>query len=248
MKIVTFNLRHVYDGDGINSLAHRAFLIYDKIKEEKPDVVAFQEMREKPLEVFEQLFGNEYIFAGQLREENYSDEGLYTMIRKESMQLLGLETIWLSPTPYVVASRFENQSEYSRICTQTLVRHKESGQVMNIFNIHLDHISEEARVLGINCAFDFIEEHTKKRSCPLVLLGDFNALPDSETISLCKERFTDVTGKIETTFHDFGRTASKIDYIFMSDELRNDVKDVKIWDNCENGIYLSDHYPIEVTL
>ena len=101
MKIVTFNLRHVYDGDGINSLAHRAVLIYDKIKEEKPDVVAFQEMREKPLEVFEQLFGNEYIFAGQLREENYSDEGLYTMIRKESMQLLGFETIWLSPTPYV---------------------------------------------------------------------------------------------------------------------------------------------------
>ncbi len=248
MKIVTFNLRCLYNGDGVNSLMHRAFLIYDKVKEEKPDVVAFQEVREKSLEVLEKLFLDEYVFVGQLREENYSEEGLYTMVRRETCQVLGFETIWLSPTPYVVASRFENQSVCSRICTQTLVRHKESGKVMNFFNIHLDHISEEARVLGVKCAFEFIEEHTKKRNCPLVLLGDFNALPDSETIKLCKEKFVEATEKVETTFHDFGKKAAKIDYIFVSEELKNEVKDVKIWDNCENGIYLSDHYPIEVNL
>ena len=41
MKIVTFNLRSRYKGDGINSFVHRAVLLCDKIEEERPDIIAF---------------------------------------------------------------------------------------------------------------------------------------------------------------------------------------------------------------
>ena len=39
IKIVSFNLRSQYTGDGINAFVHRAGLIYEKIKQEKPDIV-----------------------------------------------------------------------------------------------------------------------------------------------------------------------------------------------------------------
>ena len=44
MKIVSFNLRCVWKGDGINAFIFRAGMIYDKIIREMPDVLAFQEM------------------------------------------------------------------------------------------------------------------------------------------------------------------------------------------------------------
>ena len=39
IKIVSFNLRSQYTGDGINAFIHRAGMIYDKIKKEAPDTV-----------------------------------------------------------------------------------------------------------------------------------------------------------------------------------------------------------------
>ena len=250
MKIVSINLRSVYGGDGINSFIHRAVPLYDKIAEEKPDVVGFQEVVEGSLNIIERLFGNEYIFAGQLRNEDFKGEGLYTMIRKESCQLLGFETIWLSPTPYVPGSRFENQSKFPRICLQALVRHKESGERFRIFNVHLDHISEEAKVLGVKMTLDFLESYRERDGFPVVLLGDFNAHPDSETIKICKsfKDLKEVSEDIEVTFHKYGKEARKIDYIFMSQTLADRVKNTKIWDNERNGIYLSDHYPVATEL
>jgi endonuclease/exonuclease/phosphatase family metal-dependent hydrolase len=38
----------------------------------------------------------------------------------------------------------------------------------------------------------------------------------------------------------------KIDYIFVSTSLKEG--QVKVWDDVTDGIYLSDHYPIELEL
>lgn len=244
MKIVTFNLRCMYKGDGINSFVHRAVLLADKIEDEKPDVVAFQEVKAPSLKILERLLPD-YILVGQLRDADYGGEGLYTAIRKDTCQVLGFETIWLSPTPYVPGSRFENQSRFPRICLQAMVRHYESGQVIRLFNLHLDHISEEAKVLGMEAALSYAEEFKNKGNFPYVVLGDFNAHPDSNVVKLClKKELSDVTADIPTSFHKFGEVASKIDYILMSGEISEKVKNVQAWTQEENGIYLSDHYPI----
>ena len=62
MKITTFNLRCVYRGDGINSFVHRAVPLCDKINEEKPDVIAFQEVTVDSLRILEKLL-TEYILV-----------------------------------------------------------------------------------------------------------------------------------------------------------------------------------------
>ena len=58
----------------------------------------------------------EYTFIGHFRDNDYTGEDLYTAILNERIQLLGFESYWLSPMPYVAGSRYENQSEYPRIC------------------------------------------------------------------------------------------------------------------------------------
>lgn len=244
MKIVTFNLRSRYKGDGINSFVHRAVLIFDKIEEERPDVIAFQEVKEPHLKVLERLLPD-YVFVGQFRNENYEGEGLYTAVRKDSCHVLGFETIWLSPTPYLPGSRYENQSSCPRICLQTMVRSYANGEIIRIFNLHLDHISEEAKLCGMEAALSYAEAFKSKGNHPYVVLGDFNVCPDSEVIKMCLNReLFDVTEKIPVSFHKFGEKSAKIDYIFMSREIAEKAKNVQAWTEEENGIYLSDHYPI----
>lgn len=244
MKIVTFNLRSRYKGDGINSFVHRAVLIFEKIAEEQPDVIAFQEVKEPSLKILERLL-SEYLFVGQFRSENYAGEGLYTAVKKDTCQVLGFESVWLSPTPYLPGSRYENQSSCPRICQQTMVRNLESGEIIRVFNLHLDHVSEEAKLRGMKATLDYTENFKSQGNHPYVILGDFNSYPDSAVVKMCLENaLSDVSHKIPVSFHKFGEMASKIDYIFMSDKLAEKVKNVQAWIEEENGIYLSDHYPI----
>jgi endonuclease/exonuclease/phosphatase family metal-dependent hydrolase len=249
MKIVTFNVRCSWSSDGINSFIHRAGMIYEKIREEAPDVVAFQEIREKHLALLERMMP-EYTFCGQLRNADYGGEGLYTAIRTDRLQVLGMETFWLSPTPYVAGSRYEHQSDCPRICVMTQVRNKKSGQILRIYNLHLDHKDEEARVLGMKSVLDYVTAQNQKTELPAVILGDFNAKPNSEAIALCRAYegglLTDLTEEIPSTFHNFGRmtTDCKIDYIFVSPTLAEACTGVTVWADVHDGIYLSDHYPV----
>ena len=43
MKVVTYNIRNQWIGDGINGFIHREGMVVAKIKKELPDVVCIQE-------------------------------------------------------------------------------------------------------------------------------------------------------------------------------------------------------------
>ncbi len=250
-KIVSFNLRCVWYGDGINAFMFRAGMIFDKIMKEMPDVLAFQEMSEKHLDLLKRMLP-EYEFYGQFRSKNYAGEGLFTAVRKDAWNVIAYETFWISPTPYVAGSRFEDQSDCPRICVVTQIRHRETGKMLRLYNIHLDHISDTARIEGIQCVFEKMEEFNGKLSLPSVVLGDYNAYPDSETICFCNDyqspRMFDVTKDIPVTFHDFGKRGIKIDYIYVTERLKNAFIGADIWDTEREGIYLSDHYPVWVDI
>ena len=56
IKIVTYNLRCIWKGDGINGFIHRAGMIFDKINAELPDIIAFQEAIPKHIEFLKTAF------------------------------------------------------------------------------------------------------------------------------------------------------------------------------------------------
>ena len=251
MKIVTYNIRCQFDGcDEKNNFIHRAGLIYQKFTEEKPDVVAFQEMTAPILECLRRLLP-EYDFFGSGRLADYTGEGLYTAVRKDTCAVLSYDVFWLSPTPYVAGSRFENQSECPRSCVTLKVRDVKTNALHRSFNVHLDHISDEARQNGLKCLFEFVDRYNALDPVPVVILGDFNAEPDSKTMRFCFARkdLTEVTGDFKYTWHAFGdlSKATKIDYIFLSNEIASGVK-ATAWTDEKHGIYLSDHFPVGIVL
>lgn len=246
-KIVTFNIRNVWDKEGKNSFIHRVGMIYDKINKEKPDVIAFQEVLQPHVTLLERMFPD-YEFYGQFRNVDYTGEGVYTAVKKSDWQVIAYETFWISPTPYVSGTIFECQSPYPRVCNVLQIRNRENGKMLRTFNIHLDHISDEARIVGIRCVIEMMDKFNEKIEVPSIILGDFNAAPNSETIRYCNEykgtRIVDVTATLPVTFHNWGTDSQKIDYIYVTGGIEKSLTNVGIWDNCHDGIYLSDHYPV----
>lgn len=245
MKLVTFNIRCDFDQDGINSFQYRSHLILQKIESEKPDVICFQEVLPHIAQWLKEHLVDYYVI-GCGRDENLEDEQETIAYRKQSMDLLGMETYWLSLTPYEPGSRYKEQSICPRVCTDAVFMDLETKTIIRVVNIHLDHEGEEARILGIR---QILEKLSSSKSFPhakVILAGDFNALPNAEEIQEIKEcgKFKDVTTKIEGSFHDYGRLLDpeKIDYIFIEKQLT--CTSVERWMDVEKGIYLSDHYPI----
>lgn len=253
MKIVTFNLRSNLVKDGINNFRHRIGFIYEKLKEEMPEIIAFQEMGVMHLDMLTKLFP-EYTFVGNSRKPGIPGEGLHTAYRKDAFDMLSTEIFWLGPNPCDPATRFEGQSVHPRMCVQTLLRHNKSGDYFRIYNVHTDHNSEAVACRGLQCVLDQVAENKAALPAYTVILGDMNAEPKDGICQLAKD-FTAVplfeaTEEITVTFHDYGRRQPpvKIDYIFISETLKPAVASVKTWDDQQHGIYLSDHYPVVLEL
>lgn len=246
-KITTFNLRYQYTGDGKNSFISRAGNILEKINREAPDVICFQEGTDENIGFLKRNLSGYHVMFTQ-REKDFSGEGLSFAYRPEKLHLLKLDFFWLSETPEIPGSRFEKQSICPRICQSLLFKRISDGRLFRVYNLHLDHESDEATLLGIKCALNRIADEYKKLPLPFFLMGDFNSFPESDTVKYCNSftspKIVDLTSHIEFTYHEYGRIKNKIDYIYCDEETAKLPHTASPWTDEINGIYLSDHYPV----
>ena len=248
MKYVTFNIRCDFGQDGDNNFMYRKPLILEKIKQENPDVIGFQEVLPHVAAwLKEQL--TEYYIVGCGRGEVLDGEAMIIAYRKDRYQIASLETFWLSPTPYVPGSRYEVQSICPRTATDVVFQDLESGKIFRVINTHLDHEGAEARKLGLEQILAHLGEEKLFSDVPVILAGDFNAEPDSREMKLLKEKegLVNATEGIGITFHNFHRDdpndpQCSIDYIILKGEW--ELKKVEKWTEQKDGVCLSDHYPI----
>ncbi|MBE5734741.1 MAG: endonuclease/exonuclease/phosphatase family protein [Clostridiales bacterium] len=254
MKVVSFNIRSEWNADGINSFIHRIGLIYEKINQEEPEIIGFQEMMDGHLDVMKKLFPK-YEFLGCGRNKNLLGEGVYTAYRKDALIPVESKVFWLSDTPEVPESRFDFQ-RCTRHCIVNLFYHKASEKFLYVYNTHLDHyhlINKDAdpkvdsRTKSAKLILKRLDADLSTKKCPAIFMGDFNSRPDAESVKLCKEYgLTDISEGIANTFHKYGTITDncKIDYMFVTKDLVEIAKPAYIWENTKNGIYLSDHHPI----
>ena len=243
LKIMSFNLRVDNTGDGINSFTNRFHRVVEVLEREKPDIVGFQEVTNgMRARLRDHLPG--YTVQGCGREANYCGESMLIAYRKEEVELIRLENIWLSPTPSIPGSNFGgDQSGCSRMFTAALVKHRDVALPFYFINTHLDHVGKNARYLGAMQLVQYISAHREY----FVLTGDFNATPETPEIKLITSALgyrgaVDCTEGLGGTFHNFGRVPAerrvKIDYIF-TDACCKDryvVEDAPV-----EGQYYSDH-------
>ncbi len=243
LKIMSFNLRMENKGDGINYFFDRFDRITEVLDQEKPDVIGFQEVNDA-MRVKLRDYLTDYTIQGCGRGRDYHGEAMIIAYRKDAVELISLENIWLSMTPAIPGSRYGgDQSGCPRMFTAALLKHNDIKHPFYFINTHLDHEGGMARYLGSVQLVQYISLHKEN----FVLTGDFNATPETPEIKVITEALAyrdakDCTEALDGTFHGFGRIPAerqpKIDYIF-SDAPCTD--SYKVEDVPVEGKYYSDH-------
>ena len=207
MRIVTFNIRYGEARDGPNSWPYRSETLFELVKSFRAEVVCLQEaLKFQMEELARALDGYRWIGIGR-------DDGVDA---GEFVPLFLLNTVpepkawgsfWFSETPEVAGSIGWTASQ-SRICTWA----KWSG--LGIFNLHLDHMSEEARARSVELLLSRLADSPEET----IVCGDFNDVSDSRAVRLMVEAgFADLGASAGPTFNDFLPIApqdSRIDYVF----------------------------------
>ncbi len=160
---------------------------------------------------------------------------------------------WLSETPNVMSKGWG--ASYYRICVNVLLEHKETGVMLNVFNVHLDHQVEAARINGMK----LILQKAKATNYPTYIAGDFNCRVGSAahtataaSMQDCQAVAPETEGGI--TYNGWGSVAddatTAIDFCFVSKKNMTPLT----FDICRdrwgdaNANYYSDHYAIKATV
>ncbi len=247
LRIMSFNIR-CSDVNGVQ-VPDRKDIAVRQIKEVMPDVLGLQEVTPEWMkELVDTL--DLYDWVGLEREQGRSPldggESCPVFYLKERYKKVDSGDFWLSDTPDVPS--LGPGAGCKRICTWIKLKNRLTGQVFVHVNSHLDHISEDARVIGANVISRFIDEHFE--GLPVFFTADMNTFVGCEayntlTAKMKDTRFTAKNVKTYGTYHDCdpaGHEDYYIDFVLASPGVK-----VKAYRTVTRGVderFVSDHFPI----
>ena len=244
--VLSQNMRGADDGEN-KMISDRAPRFKQLVEKYKPDIIGTQETTPTWNSFFKDNL-KEYGMIGCSREGENAKSGEWNTIlyRLDRFELIDSDNFWLSSTPDKV-SRVPG-SKCNRLCTWALLKDKNTGNVFIMANTHLDHRTDEVREQQIEILLDNLSDMINKY--PLILTGDFNAVPDSLVYTAATEKLADARtdaienrSTIEYTFDSYGQKypGKIIDYCFYTK------KATATWYKVANdqfGGYVSDHYGV----
>ncbi len=208
-----------------------------------PDTVGLQEATPEWMKYLQASMGDIYDSVGLGRDGGSNGEHSAILYRKDRFDLIETGTKWMSETPDAV-SKFE-ESSLNRIFTYAILSEKKSGTEIMVVNTHLEHTSSTARERQVGVLLEFLKNYTRY---PIVLSGDFNATPESNvyrtvTAALADSSEIAKTAERRSTYHNYGKSAARIDYAFVSSQ-NIEVSHYQVITEKMNGMLPSDHYAL----
>ncbi|MDR9419764.1 MAG: endonuclease/exonuclease/phosphatase family protein [Gracilimonas sp.] len=244
---MTYNIRYATERDGINSWEHRK----NQLIQTKPDVFGIQEGLHHQVQYLDSAL-TDYKYVG-VGWDDGNTGGEYTAIfyKTNKLDVVDSDTFWLSETPDTVSVGWDASME--RITTWARFKERESNKEFWVFNAHLDHIGAQSRLNSLKVIRQFIDENNEDR-LPIILMGDFNAEPESDPITYLNWLMDDTRtiskrkpkGPVGT-FHGFDPEHPldrRIDYIFVSSGIEVLSYEAILEQN--EGHFPSDHLPVLV--
>lgn len=247
-----------------NAWTERAPRIVSLVNYESWDILTMQEVKHSQLQYLHQSL-TDYDYVGVGRDDG-ATKGEYAPIfyKKSRIECLNNGTFWLSETPDSVGSKGWDAA-LPRICTWAFLEDKTSGWKFWVFNLHLDHVGQKARVESARLVLRRISEMCD--NAPFVLTGDFNVNQHSEVYAelVGSRKLFDT---YESAHHRMAENGSfngfrtttygneRIDHIFVSNHFqvnRYGILTPFYWakdaESQEIQIrHYSDHYPISTVL
>ncbi|MBR0415468.1 MAG: endonuclease/exonuclease/phosphatase family protein [Clostridia bacterium] len=249
ITIVSANVRTYSPSDYLKkSWFYRADLLLKTVMEPQPDIIGFQEVTKMHYKYLTTVLPD-YDNIITYRDKSLMPEGCPIFFRTDRFNLIDKGSFWLSETPEVMSKDWGSMCY--RICSYAILENKADSERFVVFNTHLDHVSDEARIKGIAVVLEKIKQFG---SLPGIIMGDFNAVEDSDTYRAATKDFLDAKYQTENTqsgatYQGFGTDLDSvnIDY-FMISKTGIKVNSYQILSNTYDGVYPSDHFPICVKL
>lgn len=248
ITICSFNIRGSNMDTGVNAWSNRKKMVIREFSNYQYDIVCMQEPLIDQIQDFLSIGMYEWLgVSGQ----GTPDNDVFTPIfyNKKKLNVLDYGTFWLSETPDVVSRGWDGK--FPRICTWAKFRDIENCRSFYVFNTHLDHVGEVAKLEGARLICRKIKEMATEEA--VFITGDMNSTPETPPIhtflsefSNSREIATEKSGPAGTA-HSYGKLypPSQIDYIFVNEYI-SVTKAITITKNSD-PVYMSDHYPIVIT-
>ena len=229
---------------GKKSWFYRADLLLSDIAAQVPGIIGFQEAtRWQYAYLVDTLTGYDSVI--DYRDDTLMSEGCPIFYNESLYSLVDKGSFWLSETPEIMSKDWG--AACYRICSYVILTENASGRDFVVFNTHLDHISDEARIKGIAVVLEKIAQFG---GLPAVIMGDFNALEGSETYISATENFLDAQYAAPDTmeghtYQNWGNPEKyqRLDYFMLSKTGFTPVS-YRIVQPVHDGIYATDHCPI----
>ena len=258
IEAMTYNIRLDTESDGADAWDFRKQGLVDQIKFHEPDVLGIQEGLLHQVEHINAALPD-YSYVGAGRDDG-KQGGEFSAIFYDTRRLerLAHGTFWLSESPDQASVGWD--AALKRICTYARFKDLGSSQTFWVFNTHFDHkgvVAREKSAELITAQIDKINVHED----PVLLMGDFNAVPGSAPIRAIMESMNDakeqasvvafgpdgtVRFRPNETAGRFGidqPVTRRIDYIFTSKGNWRVLKYAVLTDS-NNLKYYSDHLPV----
>ena len=252
-RIATFNIRWDNPGDVGNLWKDRAPHVLHLIQFHQIGLFGTQETLVHQLKQINEGLG--FLSIGVGRDDG-KEKGEFSPIHYDPKQysLEDSGTFWLSPTPDTPSKGWD--AALNRICTWGRFKSKE-GTRFYVFNIHYDHIGQQAREESSKLVTQKIKE-INRENLPVVWMGDFNVKPDNAAYQTIVSNPTWKDARLVSKIPSYGPAGSFtgfdwdrmpdgiIDHIFVQGKievLRHGI----LTDNYGKK-YPSDHFPVLVEL
>jgi endonuclease/exonuclease/phosphatase family metal-dependent hydrolase len=251
-NVGTYNLRLNTPDDGPNAWPLRRDAVRALIDYHQIDLLGTQEGLMDQIDDLAAMPGFAYVGVGR-DDGKRAGEHSAIFYRTTRFALLAHGDFWLSETPTVPGKGWDATC-CNRIASWAKLRERQSKREFYVFSVHFDHQGVIARRESAHLMLR--EMHDIAGDNPVLCLGDFNATPESEPISIMSAALRDSRTVSQTppygpvgTFNDFKIDAplkERIDYIFLGP--RWQVLSYAALTDTHEARFPSDHLPVVARL
>jgi len=249
INVATYNLRFNNPADGENAWPNRKEAVKNLIRYHEFDIFGTQEGLLDQLNDLLEM--KEFAYTGHGRDDGKgSGEHSAIFYRKDRFTLLKSGDFWLSETPDQPSLGWD--AKIRRICSWAAFLDQKTKKEFYFFCVHFDHQGVIARQESGKVMVRMIPKIAGNH--PVICVGDFNSLPDTEQIQAMHTILKDAYqasaippyGPVGT-FNGFDINAplkERIDFLFVSPTIL--VLKYGALDDRIGQRYPSDHLPVAV--
>ncbi len=253
--VMTFNIRYGSAADGDNHWRRRRELVFDVIADHAVDVIGLQEALYFQIQDIQRALPQYKIFSAGRKDGKREGEACPILYRRDRFSVADSGTFWFSNMPWRPGSKHWG-NDLPRICTWVRLTEIASGESFYVYNVHLDHQSQDSRHHSMKLLAKEIVK--RKHPDPVIVTGDFNMETDNPAMVLLQDMpllpMADVWQSLHpdqpgvTTYQAFGGQSSGpcLDHIFIDEMV--EIIEVAIDARTFDGRYPSDHFPVTAYL